>query len=168
MFTRRGTSIARAFIAGSSVVSVPTVAFTADAQSTLLKPIKCDDGTSVIPWQAASRSTQLKRLETENFDVVVIGGGCVGAGVAWEASTRGLKVALVERDDFSAGTSGRSTKLIHGGIRYLESAFKNLDYSMLALVKEALEEVRIIGGILMLRSRKSSQPTRACHTASTP
>jgi glycerol-3-phosphate dehydrogenase len=71
---------------------------------------------------------------------VVIGGGCVGAGVAWEASTRGLKVALVERDDFAAGTSGRSTKLIHGGIRYLESAVKNLDPGMYHLVSEALAE----------------------------
>lgn len=72
--------------------------------------------------------------------MVVIGGGCVGAGVAWEAATRGLKVAMVERDDFAAGTSGRSTKLIHGGIRYLESAFKNLDIEMYHLVKEALAE----------------------------
>lgn len=81
-------------------------------------------------------------LQTEEFDLLVVGGGCVGAGVAWEASTRGLKVALVERDDFAAGTSGRSTKLIHGGIRYLESAFKNLDIGMLKLVQEALSEVR--------------------------
>ena len=73
--------------------------------------------------------------------VVVGGGGCVGVGVAWEASTRGLKVALVERGDFSSGTSGRSTKLIHGGIRYLEAAFKNLDKGMFDLVTEALDEV---------------------------
>lgn len=73
--------------------------------------------------------------------MVVVGGGCVGVGVAWEASTRGLKVALVERGDFSSGTSGRSTKLIHGGIRYLEAAFKNLDKGMFDLVTEALDEV---------------------------
>lgn len=72
--------------------------------------------------------------------MLVIGGGCVGAGVAWEAATRGLKVAMVERDDFAAGTSGRSTKLIHGGIRYLEAAFKNLDYEMYQLLEEALYE----------------------------
>jgi len=76
------------------------------------------------------------------FDVVVVGGGCVGAGVAWEASTRGLKVALVEQGDFSSGTSSRSTKLIHGGIRYLESAVKTLDKDLFNLVIEALEEVR--------------------------
>lgn len=62
--------------------------------------------------------------------MLVVGGGCVGAGVAWEAATRGLKVAVVERDDFAAGTSGRSTKLIHGGIRYLESAVMHADWGM--------------------------------------
>jgi len=102
--------------------------------------IKCVDGTTVIPYATPSRASQLRRLATETFDVVVIGGGCVGAGVAWEAATRGLKVALVERNDFASGTSGRSTKLIHGGIRYLEAAFKNLDREMLSLVTEALEE----------------------------
>ncbi len=101
---------------------------------------RCEDGTTVIPWAAPTRAAQLSRLEKEEFDLVVIGGGCVGAGVAWEASTRGLKVALVERDDFAAGTSGRSTKLIHGGIRYLESAVKNLDPGMYHLVSEALAE----------------------------
>lgn len=105
-----------------------------------LVPIKCDDGTTVLPWDPPSRLAQLSRLENEEFDLVVIGGGCVGAGVAWEASTRGLKVALVERGDFSSGTSGRSTKLIHGGIRYLEAAFKNLDRSQYNMVTEALEE----------------------------
>ena len=70
----------------------------------------------------------------------------MGAGVAWEAATRGLKVALVERDDFAAGTSGRSTKLIHGGIRYLEAAVFNLDWGMYKLVQEALSEVRARSG----------------------
>ena len=138
-----------------------------------LTPVRCDDGTLVTPYAAPTRAEQMRRLEAEEFDLVVVGGGCVGeraggrgrarraraarapltfngaasspppplgVGVAWEAATRGLRVALVERDDFASGTSGRSTKLIHGGIRYLESAFKNLDVSMLALVKEALEE----------------------------
>ena len=105
-----------------------------------LAPIKCDDGTTVLPWDPPTRAEQLARLEREEFDLVVVGGGCVGAGVAWEASTRGLKVALVERDDFSSGTSGRSTKLIHGGIRYLEAAFKKFDKSQYDLVVEALEE----------------------------
>lgn len=69
-------------------------------------PIRCNDGTTVIPWSAPTRESQIDRLKGEIFDVVVIGGGCVGAGCAWEAATRGLKVALIERDDFAAGTSG--------------------------------------------------------------
>jgi glycerol-3-phosphate dehydrogenase len=98
----------------------------------------------VIPWSAPPRSDQINKLQTEEYDLLVIGGGCVGSGVALEAASRGLKVALVERDDFAAGTSGRSTKLIHGGIRYLEAAFWNMDYEMYELVKEALEEVRLL------------------------
>jgi glycerol-3-phosphate dehydrogenase len=107
-------------------------------------PCSCEDGTTVIPWSAPPRSDQISKLQTEEYDLLVIGGGCVGSGVALEAASRGLKVALVERDDFAAGTSGRSTKLIHGGIRYLEAAFWNMDYEMYELVKEALEEVRLL------------------------
>ncbi len=66
-----------------------------------------------------SRSAQLDRLERERFDLIVIGGGISGAGVAREAALRGLSVALLESRDFAAGTSSRSTKLIHGGLRYL-------------------------------------------------
>lgn len=82
----------------------------------------------------------MRRLKEEKFDVVIIGGGCVGAGCALEAATRGLKVAMVDANDFAAGTSGRSTKLIHGGIRYLEQAFWKLDYTKFKLVLEALAE----------------------------
>ena len=103
-------------------------------------PIRCRDGTVVIPYLAPSRDQQLHRLRTEEFDVLVIGGGCVGSGVALDAAMRGMKTAMVEADDFAAGTSGRSTKRIHGGIRYLETAFKKLDYGSYELVKEALEE----------------------------
>ncbi|CAG8449937.1 6667_t:CDS:2 [Cetraspora pellucida] len=74
------------------------------------------------------------------FDLLIIGGGATGTGTALDAATRGLKVALVERDDFSSGTSSRSTKLVHGGVRYLEKAFKELDYGQYKLVKEALHE----------------------------
>lgn len=72
--------------------------------------------------------------------MLIIGGGATGAGVALDAATRGLKVAVVERDDFSSGTSSKSTKLVHGGVRYLEKAVWNLDYSQYMLVKEALKE----------------------------
>jgi glycerol-3-phosphate dehydrogenase len=92
-----------------------------------------------------SREEQLNRLRTtsvseDEYDLVVIGGGATGSGVALDAASRGLKVALVERDDFSSGTSSKSTKLVHGGVRYLEKAVKELDYSQYQLVREALKE----------------------------
>lgn len=74
--------------------------------------------------------------------MLIVGGGATGAGIALDAATRGLRVALVERDDFSAGTSSKSTKLVHGGVRYLEKAVWNLDYPQLQLVMEALRERR--------------------------
>ncbi|RKF55613.1 Glycerol-3-phosphate dehydrogenase, mitochondrial [Erysiphe neolycopersici] len=74
------------------------------------------------------------------YDILVIGAGATGAGIALDAVTRGLKVAVVERDDFSSGTSSKSTKLVHGGVRYLEKAVWDLDYSQYRLVREALKE----------------------------
>jgi glycerol-3-phosphate dehydrogenase len=65
----------------------------------------------------------------DEYDLIVIGGGATGSGIALDAATRGLKVAVVERDDFSAGTSSKSTKLVHGGVRYLEKAVWELDYN---------------------------------------
>eukprot|EP00518_Triparma_eleuthera_P020377 CAMPEP_0197559176 /NCGR_PEP_ID=MMETSP1320-20131121/20706_1 /TAXON_ID=91990 /ORGANISM="Bolidomonas sp., Strain RCC2347" /LENGTH=624 /DNA_ID=CAMNT_0043120577 /DNA_START=65 /DNA_END=1936 /DNA_ORIENTATION=- len=106
----------------------------------VVSPIKCVDGTTVVPYRVPSRKKQINRLKKETFDVLVIGGGSVGSGVALDASTRGLSVGMVERADFASGTSSRSTKLIHGGIRYLENAFKNADVGQLELVKEALAE----------------------------
>jgi glycine/D-amino acid oxidase-like deaminating enzyme len=91
-------------------------------------------------WAPPPRAATLARLASEVFDVVVVGGGCVGAGVAWEASTRGLRVALLERGDISAGTSSRSTKLLHGGVRYLEAAVWKADAELFGLVREALAE----------------------------
>eukprot|EP01067_Filipodium_phascolosomae_P007494 Filipodium_phascolosomae@DN6019_c0_g1_i1.p1 len=79
-------------------------------------------------------------MKNSTFDLVVIGGGATGAGVTLDAASRGLNVALVERDDFASGTSSRSTKLLHGGIRYLETAFTKGDFSQLSLVWEALNE----------------------------
>lgn len=81
----------------------------------------------------ARRATDLRRLRAERFDVLVIGGGVTGAGAALDAASRGLKVALVEARDYAAGTSSRSSKLIHGGLRYLEQ----LEFH---LVHEALTE----------------------------
>jgi glycerol-3-phosphate dehydrogenase len=77
----------------------------------------------------------LKRSSSNNesdvYDLVVIGAGATGSGIALDAATRGLKVAIVERDDFSSGTSSKSTKLVHGGVRYLEKAVWELDYNQL-------------------------------------
>ncbi|MBV9214120.1 MAG: FAD-dependent oxidoreductase, partial [Actinobacteria bacterium] len=80
-----------------------------------------------------ARDDALAAFDAEPFDVVVIGGGITGAGVALDAASRGYSVALVERDDYAAGTSSRSSKLVHGGLRYLQ----NFD---LGLVREALLE----------------------------
>ncbi len=74
------------------------------------------------------------------YDLLVVGGGASGCGVALDAASRGLKVALVEKNDFAEGTSGRSTKLIHGGVRYLEKAVKKLDRGQYNLVRDGLRE----------------------------
>src|SRR5215211_2518837 len=79
------------------------------------------------------RAAAWQRLGGQHFDMLVVGGGVTGAGVALDAATRGLKVALVEARDFASGTSSRSSKLFHGGLRYLEQ----LEFG---LVREALHE----------------------------
>ncbi|KAG7311148.1 glycerol-3-phosphate dehydrogenase [Plutella xylostella] len=87
------------------------------------------------------RSDQIKNLQSgEEYDVLIIGGGATGVGCALDACTRGLRTALVEADDFASGTSSRSTKLIHGGVRYLQKAILGLDYDQYKMVKEALHE----------------------------
>lgn len=91
-----------------------------------------------------NRSSHLERLQTEEFDLCIIGGGASGAGCALDAALRGLKVALIEKTDFAAETSSKSTKLIHGGVRYLEQAFKKLDFSQLRQVRHGLEERYIV------------------------
>ena len=83
------------------------------------------------------RSSALERLRSEPFDLLVVGGGIIGAGVAEVASRHGFKVALVERDDFASGTSSASSKLIHGGLRYLRLGH-------FSLVREAQAEVRAL------------------------
>ena len=83
------------------------------------------------------RSLALAALAEDEFDVVVVGGGITGAGVALDAATRGYSVALLERADFASGTSSRSSKLVHGGLRYLQ----NFD---LGLVREALLERQLM------------------------
>src|SRR5690242_2733625 len=84
-----------------------------------------------------SRNDALQALQDDPFDVVVVGGGITGAGVALDAASRGYSVALLERDDFGMGTSSRSSKMVHGGLRYLQ----NFD---LGLVREALLERQLL------------------------
>ncbi|KAJ7537563.1 hypothetical protein O6H91_11G011700 [Diphasiastrum complanatum] len=102
----------------------------------LKQRLAAGDGT--IPPRAVQEAA-LRTSAVNPLDVLVIG-GATGCGVALDASTRGLRVGLVEREDFAAGTSSRSTKLIHGGVRYLEKAVFQLDYGQLRLVFHALEE----------------------------
>jgi glycerol-3-phosphate dehydrogenase len=91
----------------------------------------------VLDFSADSRRPALQRMAEQEFDVLVVGGGITGCGVALDAAFRGLSVALVDRTDFAAGTSGRSSRMVHGGVRYLEQrAF--------GLVHESLTERRIL------------------------
>src|SRR5512142_2702483 len=90
-----------------------------------------------VSLSAAGRQCNLERLKREEFDLLVIGGGIHGAGVARDAAMRGLRVALVEKGDFASGTSSKSSKLIHGGLRYLEQ----FDFG---LVRESCRERSIL------------------------
>jgi glycerol-3-phosphate dehydrogenase len=91
----------------------------------------------VLTFSAQTRTANLARMAEDRFDVLVIGGGITGAGIALDAAARGFSVALVEKDDFAAGTSGRSSRLVHGGLRYLE-------HREFGLVRESLRERGIL------------------------
>ena len=107
---------------------------------------------------AFNRSDALQRLESTNFDVVVIGGGITGVGCALDAASRGLRVALVERDDFASGTSSKSSKLVHGGIRYLQQGDIRLVYEALAerqiLRRNAPHLVKVLPFLIPILSSK--------------
>jgi len=89
------------------------------------------------PFSILNRAEQIKTLTSEKFDLLIIGGGVTGAGIALDAASRGLKTCLIEKNDFASGTSNKSTKLIHGGLRYL----KQLE---IGLVKESGRERAIV------------------------
>ena len=91
----------------------------------------------VHPFSAATRRENVERLAQEDFDVLIVGGGITGVAVARDAAKRGFRTALVEKDDFGSGTSSRSTRLIHGGFRYLE-------YGEFKLVFDACSERRVL------------------------
>ncbi|HEX6237175.1 MAG TPA: glycerol-3-phosphate dehydrogenase/oxidase [Acidimicrobiales bacterium] len=84
-----------------------------------------------MPFGTFDRDENLTALDDGTFDVLVVGGGITGAGVALDAASRGLRTALVERDDFASGTSSKSSKLVHGGLRYLQNGDVMLVYESL-------------------------------------
>ena len=103
------------------------------------------------------RAASLARLGDEEFDVLVVGGGITGAGVALDAASRGLRTALVERDDFASGTSSKSSKLVHGGLRYLQQREFRLVYEALYERQRALENaphlVRVLPFLVPILAR---------------
>ncbi|KAK4489656.1 hypothetical protein RD792_005468 [Penstemon davidsonii] len=125
-----------------TLLSNPSIASSDRGSSPNLTALKqrISDPFASVPSRSVSESTLIGSSLANPLDILVIGGGATGCGVALDAATRGLRIGLVERDDFSSGTSSRSTKLIHGGVRYLEKAVFNLDYGQLKLVFHALEE----------------------------
>jgi glycerol-3-phosphate dehydrogenase len=110
------------------------------------------------------RAESLRRLADEHFDVLVIGGGVTGAGVAVDAATRGLRTALIERHDIASGTSSKSSKLVHGGIRYLQQKEVGLVYEALAerqiLRKTAPHLVRVLPFLLPVFTKDGLLPRR--------
>src|SRR5471032_1266912 len=87
-----------------------------------------------------TRGEALRRIEGAAFDVCIVGGGATGAGCALDAQLRGLRTVLVEGADFASGSSSASTKMTHGGVRYLQEAVHGLDFHQYRLVEHALRE----------------------------
>jgi glycerol-3-phosphate dehydrogenase len=121
---------------------------------------------------AFDRDDALRRLADTHFDVLVIGGGVTGAGTALDAASRGLRTALVERDDFASGTSSKSSKLVHGGLRYLQQGDVRLVYEALAerqrLRKNAPHLVKVLPFLLPVFAKGGVIPkklSRALGTA---
>jgi glycerol-3-phosphate dehydrogenase len=91
-----------------------------------------------------TRADSLRTLESDSFDLCVIGAGATGAGCALDSQLRGLRTALIDAEDFASGTSSASTKLAHGGIRYLQQAVAEVDPAQIKVVREALTERRLM------------------------
>jgi glycerol-3-phosphate dehydrogenase len=114
---------------------------------------------------AFDRSDALRRLGTTRFDVVIVGAGVTGAGCALDAASRGLRTALVERDDFASGTSSKSSKMVHGGLRYLQQGEVRLVYEALhersRLMANAPHLVKVLPFLLpILTGRDSVVPRK--------
>jgi glycerol-3-phosphate dehydrogenase len=114
--------------------------------------------------QPFTRQHHAGRLQSEDFDLLVIGGGITGAGVALDAVTRGLRVALVEMDDFASGTSSKSSKLIHGGLRYLQQGDVRLVYEALherrRLMRNAPHLVKVLPFMIPILTKDGLMPRR--------
>ncbi|MGB6056868.1 MAG: glycerol-3-phosphate dehydrogenase/oxidase [Microthrixaceae bacterium] len=110
------------------------------------------------------RSRSLEALREEEFDLVVIGGGVTGAGVVLDAASRGLRAALIERDDFASGTSSKSSKLVHGGLRYLQQGEVGLVYEALAerqrLLKNAPHLVKVLPFLIPMFGKDGIIPSK--------
>ena len=102
------------------------------------------------------RARDLRQLADERFDVLVVGGGITGAGVALDAATRGLRTALIDKGDFASGTSSKSSKLVHGGIRYLQQ-------KEVGLVYEALAERQILRNTAPAPRARAAVPAPGLH-----
>src|SRR3954451_22355924 len=109
------------------------------------------------PRTPFDRQTTLAQMADGPVDVLVIGGGITGAGVALDAASRGLRTALIERHDFASGTSSKSSKLVHGGLRYLQNGDVRLVYEALAerqrLRKNAPHLVKILPFLIPVFSK---------------
>ncbi|KAG9441014.1 hypothetical protein H6P81_016868 [Aristolochia fimbriata] len=136
---RAGAGAASAIVIAKSGF-IDGTAFARDRSEIELVKEKILSRNGIVPSRKEQELALSESSLERPFDVLVIGGGATGTGVALDAASRGLRVGLVEREDFSSGTSSRSTKLLHGGVRYLEKAVFNLDYGQLKLVFHALEE----------------------------
>ena len=110
------------------------------------------------------RSRSLAALRDETFDLVVVGGGVTGAGVVLDAASRGLRAALIERNDFASGTSSKSSKLVHGGLRYLQQGEIGLVYEALAerqrLLQNAPHLVRPLPFLIPMFGRDGVIPAK--------
>lgn len=106
---------------GGSIILSPNISSNDRGSGTVLEAVrsKINDPYANVPSRAVQESALIGASQANPLDILVVGGGATGCGVAFDAVTRGLRVGLVEREDFSSGTSSRSTKLIHGGNKTL-------------------------------------------------
>src|ERR671911_3066421 len=124
-----------------------------------------------MPLSTFDRTDNIARLSEGTYDVLVVGGGITGAGVALDAASRGLRTALVERDDFASGTSSKSSKLVHGGLRYLQNGDGRLVYQALGerkrLRHNAPHLVKILPFLLPILTKDGLLPRRVARALGT-